>query len=141
MKKQGIRVFAAVLGAVLSFAGIASAQYVPHLIQVNVPFDFTIGNKDFAAGDYQLRCTPTGIELRNSRGQELATFFHHSVESQNPAAAPKLVFDTSTGGHELTQVWVAGSNYGYELPASKAAAELAKARSSQRLQAGTGGTK
>lgn len=141
MSSKKFRVLTTVWGAVLGFAGIASAQYVPRTVKVAVPFEFTAGEKSFPAGDYVLVCTPTSVDLRNARGQRLVALFHHSVQSQGMSPSTRLVFTTSAGGHDLQQIWLAGSNYGYELPASKTAVAFAKAHGDQRMQAGGSGTK
>lgn len=141
MHRQSVRVLTAVVVVFLWFAGVAPAQYVPHQVKVTVPFDFTVGDRPFVAGDYLLLCSPRGIELRNAQGQVLSTVFHHSVESREMVASTKLVFTTEDGGHALQQVWLGGSTYGYELPPSKAATELAKLRSNKHVPAAGGGTK
>jgi hypothetical protein len=40
--------------AVLLLAGAARAQFVPRIVQLNVPFDFTVGSKAFPPGQYTL---------------------------------------------------------------------------------------
>ena len=98
MRKQSILVLTALVGVVLSFAGAMQAQSVPHYVQVNVPFEFTVGNKLLPAGDYKFACTPDEIELRDARGQVVASAIHHSVRTADTTVSPKLVTMRRVGG-------------------------------------------
>src|SRR5258708_8592939 len=99
MRKQSILFMTALVGVVLSFAGAMQAQYVPHYVKVSVPFEFSVGDKLLPAGDYKLVCTPDEIELRDARGQVIASAVHHSVRTADAAVSPKLVFVSVGGRH------------------------------------------
>jgi len=141
MRKQSILVLTALVGVVLSFAGAMQAQYVPHYVQVSVPFEFTIGNKLLPAGQYKLVCTPDDIQFRDARGQVVASAVHHSVRTADTTVSPKLVFVNEDGGHALRQVWPGETSYGYELAPLSPGAALATRPSQTVGQAGGGGNK
>ena len=81
MRKQSILVLTALVGVVLSLAGATQAQSVPHYVKVSVPFEFAVGEKVLPSGDYKIVCTPDEIELRDARGQVVASAVHHSVRT------------------------------------------------------------
>ena len=141
MRKQSILVLTALVGVVLSFAGVMQAQYLPHYVQVSVPFEFTVGNKLLPAGGYKFACTPDEIELRDARGQVVASAVHHSVRTADTTVSPKLVFVSEDGGHALRQVWPGETSFGYELAPFNPVVALAKRRSHTAVQAGGGGNK
>jgi len=141
MRKQMLCFTTALVGAVLCFAGAMQAQYVPHYVRVNVPFEFTVGNKLLPAGDYKFVCTPSQVELRDADGRVVASAVHHSVQSQDAPVRAKLVFATEGGGHALRQVWVGNNKYGYELPLSSPAVAMAKRRSNPPVQLAGSGNK
>jgi len=142
MNKHMVRIMTAVVGAVLWLTSAVQAQYVPHFVKVSVPFEFTFADKSFPAGEYTFACTPIRVELRNARGQIVASAIHHSVQSSADAAAPKLVFATTDGGRVLTQVWAGDPHNGYELAPSKTATVLARQRSNKPVALhGAGGNK
>jgi hypothetical protein len=138
MTRHIARILTAFLGTVLCFAGFAQAQYIPHSVKVNVPFEFSFRNQTFPAGDYFVLCTPAKIELRNADQHVLATEIPHAVESAG-LVDTKLVFGSGEGVHVLRQIWVGGSRYGYELSPSRGATLLAKQHTNKPATA-TGGT-
>ncbi|HET9407342.1 MAG TPA: hypothetical protein VFO39_08900 [Candidatus Sulfotelmatobacter sp.] len=127
MHYRGVRVLTVLLAAVLSLGGKGLAQNVAYrFIRVNVPFDFTVDQKPFRAGDYMLACAANTIELRDSQGHTIASVYPHSVQAQSNPNRPKLVFNTVGGGRELWQVWTEDSRYGYELAAPRPELMVAK---------------
>ncbi len=141
MRKQSILVLTALVGVVLSFVGTMQAQSVPHYVKVSVPFEFAVGGKVLPAGDYKIVCSPDEIELRDARGQVVASAVHHSVRTADTTVSPKLVFVSEDGGHVLRQVWPGETSYGYELAPLNPGVALARRRSHTAIQAGGGGNK
>lgn len=137
MKNQIVRILTALGGIVLWLAGVGQAQIAPHHLKVSVPFEFSINDKVFPAGSYDLVCTPGQIELRDARSQVLATAISHSVQAPNDSFSPELVFATDSGVHELRQIWIGDPHNGYELPRSKAAIAMARQRSYTTITSGT----
>lgn len=118
MKKLMARNFTVVSIAVLLLAGAAFAQYVQHIVKISVPFDFTVNGENFRAGEYSIVCVaPNRLDLRDARSHVVATLLSHSVESRASSPTTRLDFSTESGGHALTQVWLANERIGYGLPA------------------------
>jgi hypothetical protein len=96
----------------------AYGQYVQRIIQLTIPFKFTVNGKSFPAGPYSIVCfAPNRLDLRDSRSRVLVSLMTRSVESRERNAATKLGFSTADGGHALAQIWVANDRFGYELAA------------------------
>jgi hypothetical protein len=140
MTRHSIRMFTALVSAVLWFAGVAQAQYVPHLVRVRAPFEFTFRDKQFSAGDYVMACTPVAVELRTPLGEVVATGIPHAVESRELMPA-KLVFADDGNDHVLSQIWPGTSRYGYEFAHSRPITLLAKQRSHRPIAVASGGNK
>jgi len=87
--------------SVLVFAGIASAA--DNAFRVNVPFAFTVGNQQFAAGTYLVQQTNSGVVLITGEGRGAAVL---SVPKDltTPGVSTGLVFTNS----HLTAVQVDG---------------------------------
>ena len=130
MKNLIARILTPLSLATLWLAGAAHAQYVQRTIKVNVPFEFTIGDKGFRAGDYFFVTTnPNQLSLHDSQGHVVASLLTHSVESLEASPSTKLRFSTLDGGHALRQIWIVNQRVGFELAPTKPAALLAKQRS------------
>lgn len=137
MKNLTIRILTALGGIVLWLAGVGQAQIAPHHLKVSVPFEFSINDKLFPAGDYDLVCTPGQVELRDARAQVLATAISHPVQAPNHSFSPELVFVTDSGVHDLRQIWIGDPHNGYELPRSRTALAMARQRSNTTFPSGS----
>ena len=142
MKHMFTRTWTLLSFAVLLLAGIASGQYAPRIVQAEVPFPFTVGDKTLPAGAYRLvRTAQDRIEVRDERGRVLASLITHPVQSLDPAVRTKLAFSTDGGEHALTQVWIKGELVGIELPSSKAATAIARREQRRPVSMASGGNK
>jgi len=113
--------------AVMLLAGLAQAQFNAWVVNVNVPFEFTVGKKTFPAGRYSLvRTAPYRLSLRDSRQGAVALVMTVPVQTATPRAEPTLVFRTEGGEHVLIRVWFANSPYGNELAPTKPRLAMAK---------------
>ena len=138
MHYRNTRILTAISFAVLWLAAAAHAQYVPTVVKVNIPFDFTVNNKAFPSGEYWFRCTPVRLDLRDSQAHIVVSLFPHPVESLENVAETKLQFSTDDS-HALLRLWVRGQRIGYELARPKALTALAKQHSRPPVQTGGGG--
>lgn len=130
MKKLIARILIPLSLTVLLLAGAATAQYEQRTFKVSTPFEFSVNDKVFPAGDYTVvRATPSRVELRDSQGRVLASVITHSVESQTAPRFSKLAFSTADGGHALTQIWLENERVGYELASPKTATIAARRQS------------
>lgn len=127
MKALITRILTPLSLTVLLLAGVAAAQYEQRTFKVTTPFEFSVNDKVFHAGDYTVvRTTPSRLELRDSQGRVLAQVITHSVESRTAPRFSKLAFSTADGGHALIQVWLENERIGYELAPPKTATMAAR---------------
>jgi hypothetical protein len=142
MKSQIIRMLTPLSMFVLLLTGISPAQYVTRVAQADIPFDFTVGEKTFPAGEYSIVRIERGrLELRDVHRQPLASLITNSVQSLEKSSSTKLRFSTADGGHALIQVWFEGETIGDELLAPKQRTVLARRRLSRSGELGSGGNK
>jgi hypothetical protein len=142
MKNSIARVLTLLSLVVLSLAGVAAAQYTQRIVRANVPFDFTAGHKSFPSGDYLIvQVTPDRLEVRDARGNVLASLIAHSARLLSPSASTRLEFSTVDGRHALLRVWIAGEVTGSELPAPKNGIVLAQRDGGKSLKSSGGGNK
>ena len=100
----------------LALTPLIHAQYVQHTLRADIPFDFMVGDKAFAAGKYSLLEEPQHVvRLRDAQGRVLHIFTVHSVEAAGLPEAGRLVFRDSEDGLRLVQVWRTDSREGSEL--------------------------
>ncbi|HEY7616103.1 MAG TPA: hypothetical protein VH744_04810, partial [Terriglobales bacterium] len=102
---------------VLLFAGtLAYGQFTSRVIRVDIPFDFTIEQTDFPAGQYSFLINgPNSLLLRDSNGRSLITVGTRSVQANSVPRVPKLSFKVEGSRHLLSQIWRDDSAIGYEL--------------------------
>ena len=87
------RTFTKLLMAVMLFAGLAQAQFGAWVVNVDIPFEFSVGKKTFPAGNYSIiRTAPDRLALRDSQAGVVALMITHSVQQATPRAQTKLVF-------------------------------------------------
>jgi hypothetical protein len=116
--------FLGVLGVLLLAAWIARADSL--LAEVNIPFQFVIGEKTLPAGDYTLTVVgPTRriIELRRMDGTE-AVFSLVNDEQPNGNPGYKFVFDKYGSDRYFLEKITLGRSNGFELPKSKLEREM-----------------
>lgn len=105
---------------------VANAQVmsVPQ-IEVNVPFDFVVGDTRLPAGKYQIRAIDDNsndvLEIRSANSRTSVIFDTEAAENRGELVKNKtqLVFDKVGDEHFLFQIWVEGSASGNELAKSR----------------------
>lgn len=125
MKRQ--IVFAlAVLFFAFTLALDLSAQAKPEIHHAKIPFGFHVENRQFPAGDYELRWVGPRLLIKSLEGNQQAIVIVVQVDSTTPSKRNYLKFN-SYGGNEyfLSEVWVVGQNSGHELLKSKMELEMA----------------
>lgn len=113
---------------VLLFAAtFAYGQFTSRVIRVDIPFDFTIGETEFPAGQYSFLVNgPNSLLLRDSGGRSLITVGTRSVQAVAVPKVPKLSFKVEGSRHLLSQVWRDDSAIGYELDLVTSSSALAR---------------
>lgn len=121
MQHLRLRTLALLLFSALGLAGMSHAQGIEHIVNVNVPFDFTANDLTFPSGSYSLVATPGRLELRDSQNHLLTWLLPLPAMSARSESSTKLQFSTEGGGHALYRVWLQGESFGYELVVPKSA--------------------
>jgi hypothetical protein len=108
----------------------AAAQAQTTHMKVTVPFEFTAGNVQLPAGDYQVEAMgPWGgltLSVHNVNSKAGSLVLSNSCRSEKPTTKDKLVFYRY--GHEyfLAEVWNRNSFAGSQIKINPRQAELAK---------------
>lgn len=96
----------ALLFALVSFASAFAGSR--DTVVSNVPFDFVVGDKTFAAGKYTISRVSdepsAGIVIRSADGKTSAVFLAVTADSGNQSGDALLRFRTEGGKHFLTEV-------------------------------------
>lgn len=115
--------------AVLFSAGSAHAQSNGHRMDVNIPFEFTVGNVSLPAGQYEFQRTGVGgniVLIHDAVGRSLYTLVN-SFEANEYPEKSALKFATNVDGrHVLTQLWDGPAGAHYEFQYGHAYAEMAQ---------------
>ena len=109
--------------------GVSSLAAQPgYNLVVNVPFNFTVMDKHFAAGTYTITSEANqGPLLIRCRQSGAAMFvIPLPAESAKIRDEAKLVFDRYGDQYFLRNIWYPGTNQGDQLRVSKVERELAR---------------
>jgi hypothetical protein len=131
MKNLVARTLTSLLLGVLTLGPVAQAQRAEQVIKANIPFEFSVGDQVFPAGNYSLVSTPPALlDLRDAQGHIVARVVTNSVETLKTPVSPRLEFNSEGGRYSLAQVWQENHSIGQQLQPSKSWAKTAKRRSS-----------
>lgn len=113
----------------LSLSAIGSVSLLAQgPIHATVPFDFTVGSKSFAAGEYTVQeVAPSVLSIRSADANSVALTIA-SNGGPNKAGTTTLTFDRV--GERYFLSGVSGANRGWELPKPAADKKLAANRAS-----------
>ena len=112
---------------VLQVAGVAAlmVMFMPsapaqaqsyHSVSADVPFEFTVGARQFSAGSYELIFRGRGmVVLRDTQTRVLAAFYTRDVTAKSPVVESKLVFSMKDGHQQLHQIWLENHREGFEI--------------------------
>jgi hypothetical protein len=130
LKKKILSIVAAltliVTASIIGFAGLSGR------VSANIPFDFTVGNKEFKAGRYTVERlsashTSDALIIRSADNSGAANFNVNRVGGKGNAQA-RLVFRRYGNQYFLAQIFDGDNSEGFGLLKSKAERELAKKR-------------
>ena len=92
--------------------GTASAA-TGTIVKVNIPFEFSVGDRTFPAGEYSLtEFRPDLIALYDSRGHNVDIALAYVQTNFEPSADTKVKFEVVGSRHVLSEVWTAGESTG-----------------------------
>jgi hypothetical protein len=115
----------------------AAAQAQTTHLTINVPFEFTAGNVQLPAGDYEVTALgPWGgstLSVHNVNSNAGTLVLSISCRSQKPAADAKLVFYRYDQRYFLAEVWNGNSSLGNKIPVSSRQTQLARNQSKDEV--------
>ncbi|WP_157467756.1 hypothetical protein [Edaphobacter aggregans] len=111
----------------------AAAQAQTTHLKITVPFEFTAGNVQLPAGEYEVMAVgrwggPT-LSIRNLNSNAGTLVLSTSCRSQKPAADAKLVFYRYGQRYFLAEVWNRNSSLGNQIQINSRQTELARNQS------------
>lgn len=127
MRKEALRAIAMLISIVaLAFvtAVASNAQSGGHKLKADIPFEFVVGSRTLAAGEYVVGQASTNsadaIAVRSSDGSgHSAIRITNAISASAPKRKTTLTFLRYGNTYYLSQVWIAGSTEGRELLKSK----------------------
>ncbi|PYS46610.1 MAG: hypothetical protein DMF68_18635 [Acidobacteria bacterium] len=143
MKKQALKavtMLVSIIALAFMTAVATNAQSGRQLLRANVPFDFVVGDKTLAAGEYnvaKINQDATGIQVLGANNHQSALRLTSTVQANAPKNRAMLIFHRYGDRYFLAQVWTPGSAEGREM--SKSKAERAVERELSRIASNKGG--
>jgi hypothetical protein len=93
--------------------------------KINIPFQFSVSEKVFPAGDYIVRSGAHRVLVIQSADRHESLFFHTiSTQARRQRYESSLVFNRYGDQYFLSTVWTAGDDIGYQLKKLHAEEEL-----------------
>lgn len=107
MKNQIYRVIA-IFGIFLGLAVVSVQAQAPSKVEVQIPFEFSAGNKVMKPGVYTIkRMSGNLLMIRRSDGKSAVIVnAPQSLTSSNPNSVERLVFDKHGEQLLLSQIWL-----------------------------------
>jgi hypothetical protein len=104
---------------VIAAAGVGSAhgQSLGNPVRANIPFDFTVADKKFSAGDYYISRAQTNsgdlvLRVSSATGNRGAFQLTSGLRTSAPKKSDTLIFHQYGDQYFLSEVWPAGANAG-----------------------------
>ena len=111
----------------------AAAQAQTTHLTISVPFEFTAGNVQLPAGEYEVKTVGSWpgalLSIRNVNSDKGSFILSNSCQSQKPVADAKLVFHRYGQQYFLAEVWNRNSSVGSQIKISSRQTELARNQS------------
>ncbi len=131
--KKNLFIIAMSLALLMSVAAQAQTTH----LKVTVPFEFTAGNVQLPAGEYEVSALGTwggpALSIHNVHSNAGSVVVSNSCRSQKPAADAKLVFYRYGHQYFLAQVWNRNSFAGSQIQINTRPMELAKNQSKDEV--------
>jgi len=129
-----------VLGLFLALCAVPGRADDTKSVNVTIPFDFVLGNRQLKAGDYVVQATGTpganALVFRSEDGISQIVLAV-PIEAKKIGNHERLVFHTSGGDHFVSEVWFMGDEQGYGLvPGAREKESAGNSRPSEPSTAG-----
>jgi len=107
MKNKIYRVIA-IFGMFFGFAMVNAQGQAPSKVEVEIPFEFSAGNRTLHAGVYSIkRMSGELVTLRSKDGKSAATLNAPVTHnSSDPNAVERLIFSKQGARYFLSQIWL-----------------------------------
>ena len=116
MAKQMIKTLSMLmLLAVVSLATAAVSAQSIRRVTANVPFSFTVGDKDMPAGTYSVQATSIGSGILRIATNSKSVVRLTSSLHRNDSVKGKLVFHRYQDQYFLSEIWSPGESEGRQL--------------------------
>jgi hypothetical protein len=141
MKKQALKavtMLVSIIALAFMTAVVSTAQSGGQKLRANIPFEFAVGDKTLAAGEYVVGQITTLdnsiIRVQENSGGRSAARLTNTVQASAAKSRGMLVFHRYGSRYFLSQIWTAGSAEGREMLKSKSerAVERELARNATR---------
>ena len=141
MRKQAVKavtMLVSIIALAFMTAVVSSAQSGRQQLRANIPFEFAVGDKTLAAGEYVVGQITTldnsVIRVQENSGGRSAARLTNTVQAKAAKSRGMLVFHRYGSSYFLSQIWTPGSAEGREMLKSKAerAVELELAKNASR---------
>jgi hypothetical protein len=99
----------------ITFTGMAGTACAATgtFVKVNIPFEFSVGDRTFPAGEYSLtQLRPDIVALYDSRGHNVDIALAYAQTNFEPPTETKVKFEVVGGRHMLSEALTAGESTG-----------------------------
>jgi hypothetical protein len=115
----------------------AAAQAQTTHLTISVPFEFTAGNVQLPAGEYEVKTVGPWpgalLSIRNVNSDKGSFILSNSCQSQKPVADAKLVFHRYGQQYFLAEVWNRHSSLGNQIQIHSRQTEMARNQSKDEV--------
>jgi hypothetical protein len=84
-------------------------------VNVQVPFDFAMGDKTYPAAEYAFSSMKDTVILENSGGARIAMVLAGHASGGSAGKTGKAIFECYADGCFISQIWIPGPYDGLEL--------------------------
>ena len=122
-----VRVVTLLAISVLLSASTVHAQQHHLKLNINVPFEFSIGSHTFPAGEYWITSVGAGtLALRDADQHVLTAVQTIPTQASDIRSTSALKFRMVNGRRVLSEIWEEGTRYGFQLESPKPAVSVAQ---------------
>ena len=126
------------LASLVLLLGVSSVVAQSNQQTVNIPFNFTVGDKALVAGKYVIqqnrRDSDTVWSIRSKENGSAAVLLTRPVRSNKTSDQSKLVFRRYDDLYFLSEFWTVGNQTGREIQISNREKSLSKALALKRQE-------
>jgi hypothetical protein len=128
MKRRLMTAFAA-LSVMMTLGFISASAQTPDMLTINVPFQFTAGDRELPAGKYTIR--PVSLKrllIQSTDGGISTTVPVNYIQTRADLSKDKIIFNKYEERYFLTRIYQAGVERGYDVWSAGKKGQLAKSK-------------